>query len=91
VPNGQRQLSLYIVEVTPYVCTTVPPEEVCPIGECGILTELKNDIWKIASSSFLAEKPFNIRKRYQDIINESSGRVSPLLILKTNLFSLPLS
>jgi len=64
VPNGSRQLSLYIIEVTPYVTTVVRPEE--------------TDIWKISSGKFLAEKAFAIRKRYQDIIKASSLRLAPI-------------
>eukprot|EP01126_Amoeba_proteus_P062656 TRINITY_DN8557_c0_g2_i3.p1 TRINITY_DN8557_c0_g2~~TRINITY_DN8557_c0_g2_i3.p1 ORF type:complete len:986 (+),score=217.93 TRINITY_DN8557_c0_g2_i3:378-3335(+) len=65
IPNGKHLLSLYVVEVAPYVMPIAPPDE--------------DDIWKIASSSFLTEKTYNIRTRYQTIIKEFSGKLAPIV------------
>jgi len=49
LPNGKSQLSMYVIERTPYVDPKAPAEE--------------TNIWKVASGTFLRDKSFEIRSR----------------------------
>jgi len=64
IPHGKYQLSMYIIDSSPYVESHVSDEE--------------TNIWKVASGHFLRSKTFEIRARYQELIKDASSQLSPI-------------
>lgn len=55
---------MYVIDQTPYVDPKVSHDE--------------SNIWKVASGTFLRDKSFEIRQRYQEILDEAVGKINPI-------------
>src|SRR3546814_1436671 len=39
----------------------------------------QTNIWKVASGTFLRDKSFEIRQRYQDVLDSAAGKINPVV------------
>eukprot|EP01128_Nolandella_sp_AFSM9_P001038 TRINITY_DN1114_c0_g1_i1.p1 TRINITY_DN1114_c0_g1~~TRINITY_DN1114_c0_g1_i1.p1 ORF type:complete len:1427 (+),score=326.26 TRINITY_DN1114_c0_g1_i1:428-4282(+) len=65
IPYGSHQLSMYYLDITPYVGQTKEMDE--------------SNIFKVASDTFLRNKTFEIRNRYQEILAEAVTKMEPTM------------
>jgi len=67
IRNGTKKLHIAVVDTPKWAA-----------GE--ITNPMEKDIWKIATGEFL-RKPAPMRERYQELINQAVGKLSPTFIV----------